>query len=343
MDPFELIHYIHAARELQEWWEGPHDGMGRITRAVAGQEVFERLPERFRTAEVADKKLMASRQQRSALTKTGQYNPRSAAFLPTGWNYYGSISLLAADGLSTVQARSEPTGSRTPQDYASRARAHAAGEADATEPFSPAVTFGHNGVARRFARRVPSELQFNCLEQYCVLDGRGYSALGATPRAGGDRAFALIAEGMASLKVELRVQPELKRVYGDIGVIYSPNWLVIDTLIIKPPLSEVQATIKSIPMPSDQSLASEISNHGGSLSSLPGYKEVSYQAELVFGGRNGMRRIFGYRSGGGSSVGCVADYYAEAGRFYVAVTNFPSSDKRWAGTLSKVTSRFAIV
>jgi hypothetical protein len=66
---------------------------------------------------------------------------------------------------------------------------------------------------------------------------------------------------MASLKVALRVQPELKRVYGDIGVIYSPNWLVIDTLIIKPPVSEVHATIKSIPMPSDQSLASKISNH----------------------------------------------------------------------------------
>jgi hypothetical protein len=40
IDPFEVVHLMHATHELKEWWEQPHDAMGKAVRATLGPAAF---------------------------------------------------------------------------------------------------------------------------------------------------------------------------------------------------------------------------------------------------------------------------------------------------------------
>ncbi len=330
-DPFEVVHLLHAAHEVREWWGQPHDVMGKAVRAVAGPAAFERLPERFRTREAADEGLLQSRLYR-ARSGSG-FLPRISAFVPPGISCRYTVEATYPTGATLVAESAPRTDS---SDDLQTFAEHRRGRAPARPgPLAAARTFGHPGLLGRLSLATdPDRTHVDC---YCDVGSRRYQAV-LSPA---DGAAMAEPELLAALSVIPGEQPELRRLRGDIGV-SDPGWAVHDALQLLAPDAGGQVAFTSRPLATQATVDDQAARHVDTLRQLPGFEEVGMRSGVVFGGRNGLRRQFRFRDGTQKVIGGFAQYYVELGRLFCAVEVVPAASP-WGSKLDTAATRLTVI
>jgi hypothetical protein len=337
VDPFEVVHVLHAAHDIREWWDQPHNLMGRAVRTIAGPDAFNRLPERFRTNEAAQEELLSSRAARATAARLGVYLPRVAAIVPTGAAYDYVLEAVHVNGSATVIAASEP---RAAPD--SDLRSYAAGFRANAKPgagLDDGMALSRPGLVGTFTTTTDPDSYY--VDNYCDVGPRRYRAIAAVPTRADETLRHDVTSQLGSLCAEQQEEPELRRARGDLRCASDGTWLISDTLRVSAPDQAASVVVTSVSTGQDD-LDQVAHRHEEQLRSLPEYTELERGAAVVLGGRNGIRRLFRFRDTDGTSFGALAVYYIELDRMYCALETV-SSASAWGSKLDIVMSRLVIV
>ena len=335
------MHVLHSAQEIREWWRGSHDLTGRAVRTVAGQDAFERLPERFRTREASQGKLHESRELRAGIYEPGEFRPRTVAFVPPGLTCVYSLEVVHSTTMAAVRASSEPlVGHAVPlRDYAAEVRGD---YAESTQLIASATAFGGEGLSGR-VRVHDGEQDARWSDYYRDVGTRRYRGLASVRRTASRDLAEETSRVAASLRPNQQGQSELRRVTADIVCVLPDNWGVVDSLTVLTPDTRACAAIVCISVGAGRSLE-ELADgwHGKAIGQLSGYTPLGYEAGRVFGGRDGLRRRFRWIDACGTPIVVRALYYLELDRLYLATASTPLNGE-WSRQIDVAVDRFVIV